>query len=513
MLALLILLELTGRLSLIAALLAVPRSSQIAAAIAGAAALASVLRALLKGAVVARETERAWREVAVGIQHTELATLLARRADAQHVSMLVDSVREVSSFRATAISELAADAVALSAVVVFGVVTLPLYWAAAIGAGLVAAAVWMRASRRAQRRVQQIAFEEFARVARDAEALVEAGLELRAHAAERAHLDRMLSSVARMADAERRSYRLSAASAALPSALALGLVLTPKDLLHELAQQVGWMDLGVVGATGLGLAVAVARGVDGVARSSVHRALFDRVTREGTTPRPPAPDHGALERVAFVGVSVVRAGASLATPARLTFELASGGVVLAGENGVGKTSAILALLGFLSPTEGGVVANGVRLGAADFEWLRSRVAFLPQRSFVAPSETLAFHAGLAGVTELDALVHACDRVGLGAVLGRAGFESPMGSLSGGERQRFLIARALARRADLLVLDEPEAGLDASQREKLRAILAEEARERRVLLVAHDENVIPEGFTRIQCSNAGIPAEGGEVPPL
>lgn len=504
MLALLILLELTGRLSLVAALLAVPRSSHAAAAIACAAALAALARSLVKGNVVARETERAWRELAVGVQGTDLPTLMARRNDAQHVAMLVDSAREVSSFRATGIAELASDVIALTAVSVYALVKLPVYWAAVMAGALVVGGLWVRASRRAQHRAQQEAFGAFGLVARDAEALVEAGLELRAHAAESRHADRLLATVARMADAERRSYRWTAASAALPTALALGLVLTPAELLTELAASVGWLDLGVVGATGLGLAVAVVRGVDAIARSSVHRELFARIASAGRRPGTPAVDRGTLASVGFDALSVARGEAGRSTPDQLTVQLARGGLALQGDNGVGKTTAVLALLGFVAPASGVVLANGAPVAGDDFEWLRSRAAFLPQRSYVAPAESLAFHASLAGVDDLVALERACRRVGLDGVLSTGGFDRTLGSLSGGERQRFFLARALARQAEILILDEPEASLDAGHRVQLREILGEEAAARLVLLVAHDESVIPEGFTRIQCVASGAP---------
>ena len=170
--------------------------------------------------------------------------------------------------------------------------------------------------------------------------------------------------------------------------------------------------------------------------------------------------------------------------------------ILVGDNGVGKTSTLLALLGLL-PCDGDVRANGAP--TQDFEWLRSRIAFVPQRSFVAPGESLRFHALLAGVEDESALRRACERVGLGAVLARSGLDAPMGALSGGERQRFFLARALARQADVLLLDEPEAGLDAAQRVRLCEILSEESKVRRLLLVAHDPTVIPEGFGRISCT--------------
>lgn len=499
MLALLILLELVGRLSLVAAILAVPRSSHVAAALAIGAAIAGAIRSIAKGALVASETERAWAELAAGVRRTDLATLAAHRGDVQHVSTMIDSVREISVFRATGIAEVAADALALAAVLVFAFLKLPLFASAIVLAGLALGAVVSRLGRRAQRRAQSVAFAEFAVVARDAEALVEAGLELRAHGAERAHSARLLAAVHRMCAAERRSYQLSAASAALPSVLALALVITPNDVLRDLAERVGWLDLGVVGATGLALVTSLARGVDGIARSSVHRALFARLAADPAAAPTVAVDaQRPLEPIAFAGVSVRRGDAARATPRELSFGLASGGLALAGENGVGKTSALLALLGFVEPTSGAVTLGGDRASAADFERIRARVAFLPQRCFVAPAETLRFHALLAGVDDEESLRRSCHRVGLDAVIARAGLDASMGTLSGGERQRFFLARALARGADILVLDEPEAGLDGSQRTRLAEILAEEASARRVIVVAHDPAVIPPGFARIQC---------------
>jgi manganese/zinc/iron transport system ATP- binding protein len=502
-LALLILLELTGRLSLVAALLAVPRSSTVAAAIAGVSALTSLARALAKGSAVARETERAWRELARGIQRTDLFALAADKSDPHHVSMLVDSVREVAAFRSTAVAELVSDALALVAVGVFALVKLPVYASLIAAGALVIAAIWVRATRKAQHAAQRDAFEAFADVARDAEALVEGGLELRAHAAEETHLERLLAGAGRMAAAEKRAWRTSAASAALPSALAVALVIAPQAWLHELAERVGWLDVGVVGAMGLSLATSLARDVDAVARSTVLRGLFARFASTAAPTRSASSSEERLRSIQFDGVSVLRGDAKRATPARLDLELEAGGLALTGDNGAGKSSAILALLGFVAPFEGAVRANGELVDEARFAWLRSRIGFVPQRSFVATSEPLSFHAALAGVADLVALDAQCRRVGLGYVLDRGGFEAPIGSLSGGERQLFFLARAFARNADLVVLDEPEAGLDAGHRASLARWLEEESRDRLVLVAAHDRGVVPASFSIVECADGTL----------
>jgi ABC-type multidrug transport system ATPase subunit len=199
-------------------------------------------------------------------------------------------------------------------------------------------------------------------------------------------------------------------------------------------------------------------------------------------------------------VSLKYPAATALTPERLSLRLTRGGTVLVGPNGCGKSSAILLALGFVPPTSGSVTVNGDALTAEKALWLRSRVGYVTQRSYVVPTESLAWHATLGGASDLAAVRDACTLMGLDPRLGGAGreLETKIGSLSGGERQRFLIARALARRADVLILDEPEVGLDSHGRELLRTILEREATERIVLLIAHDASVAPESFRQISC---------------
>jgi ABC-type Mn2+/Zn2+ transport system ATPase subunit len=120
---------------------------------------------------------------------------------------------------------------------------------------------------------------------------------------------------------------------------------------------------------------------------------------------------------------------------------------------------------------------------------------------------------IAGPSADDARIdEVLSRVGLYEVLaehaadaGGAPRDVLAGELSGGERQRMLLARALLQDAELVILDEPEAGLDATGRALLRSLLEELSASRRVMVIAHDESVVPASFARLLCRRGPIPA--------
>ena len=145
-----------------------------------------------------------------------------------------------------------------------------------------------------------------------------------------------------------------------------------------------------------------------------------------------------------------------------------------GPNGAGKSTLLKATLG-LVPTAGG----SVQFWGQPLAAVRPRLGYVPQRETVdwdfpvnvmdvvlmgATSRLGWFRR--AGRRERE-LARAClDRVGLADLAGRQ-----IGRLSGGQQQRVFLARALAREADIYLLDEPMAGVDASSQEEIFAILA------------------------------------------
>lgn len=175
----------------------------------------------------------------------------------------------------------------------------------------------------------------------------------------------------------------------------------------------------------------------------------------------------------------------------VSFRLGTGeAMALLGGNGSGKTTLVRALMGLIPVTRGDVDLFGTPL-ARFRAW--SQVGYVPQASTasmsgakvkeVVASGRLAHRTPFipASRTDREAVVEALDAVGLAD---RAADE--MAHLSGGQQQRVLIARALAGRPQLLVLDEPTAGVDLEHQEVL-AILLERmiASGTSVLVVLHE----------------------------
>lgn len=156
-----------------------------------------------------------------------------------------------------------------------------------------------------------------------------------------------------------------------------------------------------------------------------------------------------------------------------------------GPNGAGKTTTLRMLVGLLTPTAG----HGTVLGcdiAGDTLELRRQVGYLPQQPRFYPDlsarETLRFAArffyrdGPAVKKRIDDLI---DMAGLGSRADR-----PVGAFSGGERQRLGIAQAQLHSPQLLILDEPAAGLDPIGRRDVLRLLAELRSETTVLYSTH-----------------------------
>ncbi|WP_207211760.1 metal ABC transporter ATP-binding protein [Promicromonospora panici] len=152
-------------------------------------------------------------------------------------------------------------------------------------------------------------------------------------------------------------------------------------------------------------------------------------------------------------------------------------VALLGANGSGKSTLVRALVGINAPSEGAVRLLGEPLGAgrrAAVDW--SRIGYVPQRAGAGggiPSTVQEVVAsGLLHGRRLrlprgwrDRVHAALEQVGLADRV-----RDPVHHLSGGQQQRILIARALVREPDLLVLDEPVAGVDMASQEAFAATM-------------------------------------------
>ncbi len=156
----------------------------------------------------------------------------------------------------------------------------------------------------------------------------------------------------------------------------------------------------------------------------------------------------------------------------VSFELARGDFLyILGGSGAGKSSLLRTIAGFESPTAGRVVCQGVDLqsaGSSDLERLRRKISFIPQNLGLIQDLTVEDHLAMSclGVqmrerAEDSVLKNVILLTGLGDKLRKR-----VSTLSGGERQRVAILRALSRKADLLIADEPTGAQDFEMTWKL-----------------------------------------------
>jgi ABC-type Mn2+/Zn2+ transport system ATPase subunit len=179
-----------------------------------------------------------------------------------------------------------------------------------------------------------------------------------------------------------------------------------------------------------------------------------------------------------------------------------------GPNGSGKTTLLRAVLGAWPPFAGEVWLHPTLAS-------REALAYLPQRPRLPPSVPSTVREqvdlGLVGIRlprreRAERVREALDAVGLRALERR-----DWRTLSGGERQRAYLARALARRPALLLLDEPTAGLDLPAEERLMALLRElhGARALTLLVVTHDLRLADRHATHVAVVREGkVAVEAG-----
>jgi zinc transport system ATP-binding protein len=170
-------------------------------------------------------------------------------------------------------------------------------------------------------------------------------------------------------------------------------------------------------------------------------------------------------------------------------------VTLIGPNGAGKTTLVRVILGLQQPSRGSVFrAPDLRLGYMPQRLDLDRTLPLPVAHFLA----------LGGAVPCDAVARVLDEVGASQLLGR-----PMTGLSFGELRRVLLARALLRDPDLLVLDEPAQGVDVAGQADLYRLISR-VRIRHgcgVLMVSHDLHVVMSATDRVLCLNNHVCCSG------
>ena len=189
----------------------------------------------------------------------------------------------------------------------------------------------------------------------------------------------------------------------------------------------------------------------------------------------------------------------------ISFSIPRGKLVgVIGPNGAGKSTLLKAILGLVSPLSGSIQTFG------------ASIAYVPQRETVDWDFPItAFEVVLMGrygklgplqrirKADVEAARSALERVGMAGLAHR-----PIGALSGGQQQRLFLARAMVQEADLLLLDEPFAGVDLATEKAIVALLKMLCAEgKTVVVVHHDLPTVSEYFDWALLLNTRLIASG------
>lgn len=168
---------------------------------------------------------------------------------------------------------------------------------------------------------------------------------------------------------------------------------------------------------------------------------------------------------------------------RLSFSLQKGVTGLLGANGAGKTTLMRMICGILCPTSGSITYDGIDVSEERF---RAVLGFLPQDFGYYPEfsgkDFLMYFAALKGLSKEDARARCRELLELVKLSDVA--NKKIRTYSGGMKQRLGIAQALINRPEVLILDEPTAGLDPKERVRFRNLIEELGKDNIVLLSTH-----------------------------
>jgi len=185
----------------------------------------------------------------------------------------------------------------------------------------------------------------------------------------------------------------------------------------------------------------------------------------------------------------------------VSFSIPTGQIVgLLGPNGAGKTTTMRMITGFLNPSDGQILIDGVDIASAPVE-SKQKIGYMPESAplygDMIVEDYLKYVADIHGQNPEEKVGLLCQECGLKEVMSKN-----ISELSRGNRQRVALAHALMNDPEILILDEPTSGLDPNQVEDVRAIIREIGKTRTVIVSTH---ILSEVETL--CSRAIIIAGG------
>jgi ABC-2 type transport system ATP-binding protein len=191
----------------------------------------------------------------------------------------------------------------------------------------------------------------------------------------------------------------------------------------------------------------------------------------------------------------------------ISFLVKRGEIVgLLGPNGAGKTTTIKSICGLVTPSSGHIFIEGIdTLRSPKFGMSKISAVLEGNRNIywrLTPRENLTFFAGLQGISYRDAKLYIDELIELFNLTSKTNTQARF--LSRGMQQKLAVACALAKKTDILLLDEPTLGLDVESSHELQSLIKDIVRDnnRTVLISSHDMQVVKNICDRVIIINKG-----------
>ena len=166
-------------------------------------------------------------------------------------------------------------------------------------------------------------------------------------------------------------------------------------------------------------------------------------------------------------------------------------IAIIGENGSGKSTLLKLISGFLEPNSGKIEINGIDVKTLGVEKLREHIAVVTQNPYLI-NGTIRENVNLDGKAKEKKVIEACKNSGamtfisklhgkLDQHIGKKGTQ-----LSGGEKQKVVVARALLKEAEILLLDEATTGYDKLSNEIMMKNICEKFKDKTMIFITHNE---------------------------